>query len=126
MDISVFLARFWGSLFLILGLSTIGAKFLGRVIQYTEDNSITVSTGYITFLLGLATVVAHNLWVADWRVAVTILGWVTLLKGIEKIAFPERVNKKAQMFKGQQTLWGFVIFLIGALYFWLSFKYPQP
>ncbi|OGM74971.1 hypothetical protein A2382_04570 [Candidatus Woesebacteria bacterium RIFOXYB1_FULL_38_16] len=71
MDISVFLARFWGSLFLILGLSFMGAKFLGRVIQYTEDKTITVSTGYITFLLGLATVVAHNLWVFDWRVSVT-------------------------------------------------------
>lgn len=122
MDISIFLARFWGSLFLILGLSTIGAKFLGRVIQYTEDKTITVSTGYITFLLGLATVVAHNLWVADWRISVTILGWVTLLKGIEKIAFPNRINKFAQKFKAQQTLWGFVIFLIGAWYFWMSFK----
>ncbi|MCL4416581.1 MAG: hypothetical protein M1365_07800 [Actinobacteria bacterium] len=123
MDISVFLARFWGSLFLILGLSSVGAKFLGRVIQYTEDRTITVSTGYITFLLGLATVVAHNLWVADWRVAVTILGWITLIKGMEKIVFPDRVNKKAQMFKGKQTLWGLVILLIGAVYFWMSFKY---
>lgn len=122
MDISVFLARFWGSLFLILGASSIGAKLLGRIIQYTEDKTITVSTGYITFLLGLATVVAHNLWVPDWRVAVTILGWITLIKGLEKIAFPGRVNKKAQMFKGKQILWGFVIFLIGAVYFWLSFK----
>jgi hypothetical protein len=120
MDISVFLARFWGSLFLILGVSSVGAKLLGRIIQYTEDKTITISTGYITFLLGLATVVAHNLWVADWRVAVTILGWITLIKGIEKIAFPDRVNKKAQMFKGGQTLWGFVIFLIGAFYFWIS------
>lgn len=122
MEVSVFLARFWGSLFLLLGASSVGAKFLGRVIQYTEDKTITVSTGYITFLLGLATVVAHNLWVAGPRVAVTILGWTTLIKGMEKIAFPERVNKKAQMFKGNQTLWGFVIFCIGAVYFWLSFR----
>lgn len=120
MEISIFLARFWGSLFIILGLGTILTKFLGRVIQYTEDKAITVSTGYITFLLGLATVVAHNLWVADWRIAVTILGWITLFKGIEKIAFPDRVNKKAQMFKGKQTLWGFVILLIGIFYYWIS------
>lgn len=123
MEITSFLARFWGSLFMILGASSVGAKLLGRIIQYTEDKTITVSTGYITFLLGLATVVAHNLWVADWRVAVTILGWITLLKGMEKIAFPDRINKKAQLFKGGQIFWGFVIFLIGAVYFWMSFKY---
>lgn len=65
MDLSVFLARFWGSLFLALGLSTVAARFLVRVVKYTDNPAITVSTGYITFLLGLATVVAHNLWVAD-------------------------------------------------------------
>lgn len=120
MEISIFLARFWGSLFMILGAMSVGAKLLGRIIKYTEDRTITISTGYITFLLGLATVVAHNIWVADRRVAVTILGWVTLLKGIEKIGFPDRVNTKAQIFKSGQILWGFVIFLIGAWFFWMS------
>ncbi len=120
MEISIYLARFWGSLFMILGLGSVLVKLLGRVIKYTEDKTITVSTGYITFLLGLITVTLHNIWVADWRVAITILGWLTLLKGIEKIAFPDRVNKIAQKFKGQQQLWGGVIFLIGALYFWIS------
>jgi hypothetical protein len=120
MEISIYLARFWGSLFIILGLMSIGARFLGRIIEYTEDKTITISTGYITFLLGLITVTLHNIWVADWRVAITILGWTTLLKGIEKIGFPDRVNKKAQMFKGRQILWGVVIFLIGVFYFWIS------
>ncbi|MDP2873922.1 MAG: hypothetical protein Q8N84_01330 [bacterium] len=122
MEISIFFAKFWGSLFMILGLMSIGAKFLGRVIKYTEDKTITVSTGYITFLLGLVTVILHNIWVTDWRVAITILGWVTLLKGITKIGFPEHVHKQAQMFKSQQALWGFVIFLLGAGLFWMSFK----
>lgn len=122
MDLSEFFARFWGSLFLILGAATVGARFLARVIDYTEERAITVSTGYITFLLGLVTVVAHSLWVPDWRVAITILGWVTLLKGIEKIAFPNRVNRAAQAFRGQQELWGLVILLIGAWFFWMSFR----
>ena len=105
---------------MILGLLSVGAKLLGRIIEYTEDKTITISTGYITFLLGLITVTLHSIWVADWRVAITILGWTTLLKGIEKIAFPGRVNKIALKFKGGQQLWGFVIFLIGVFYFWIS------
>lgn len=122
MEISFYLARFWGSLFIILGLGSVMANFLGRVIKYTEDKTITVSTGYITFLLGLVTVTLHNIWIADWRLAITILGWTTLFKGIEKITLPGRVNKKAQMFKGGQKFWGFVIFLIGVFYFWISLK----
>ena len=120
-EITIFLARFWGSLFMILGISVIAAGLLGRIIKYTEDKTITISTGYITFLLGLATVVAHNVWVLDWRVAITILGWITLFKGIEKIAFSGRINKKAQMFKKLQWLWGAIIFLIGLWFFWMSF-----
>ncbi len=88
----------------------------------TEDKTITISTGYITFLLGLVTVILHDLWVADWRVAITILGWVTLLKGVTKIGFPEHINKQAQKFKAQQTLWGAVIFLMGVWLFWMSFS----
>lgn len=120
MDISIYLARFWGSLFMILGLSSVFAKFLGRVIKYTEDKTITISTGYITFLLGLITVTIHNHWVTDWRLAITLLGWTTLFKGIEKVVFPNRVNKIAQKFESGQIFWGFIIFLIGLFYFWIS------
>lgn len=105
---------------MILGASTVGAKFLGRVINYTQDKTITISTGYITFLLGLATVIAHGVWVLDWRLVITVLGWITLFKGIEKIVYPDRINKKAQMFKHNQTFWGFIILLIGLWLFWAS------
>lgn len=121
MDITLFLARFWGSLFIILGLSAMAARLLGRIIGYTRDKTITVSTGYITFLLGLATTVAHSLWVPDWRIAITLLGWITLFKGLDKILFPERVSRVAQKFKKLQVFWGFVIFGIGVWFFVMSF-----
>ena len=108
---------------MILGALSVGAGLLGRIIKMTDDKAITVSTGYITFLLGLVTVVLHNIWVMDWRVAITILGWTTLFKGITKIAFPEHVNKRAQTFKSMQALWGGVIFLLGAWLFWMSLSY---
>ncbi len=122
MEISIFFARFWGSLFITLGLQSVFANLLGRTIKMTEDKTITVSTGYITFLLGLVTIILHNIWVVDWRVAITVLGWSTLLKGIMKIGFPTHVQKQAQMFKARQKLWGFIILLIGAWLFWMSFQ----
>lgn len=120
METSIYLARFWGSLFILLGLGSVLVKFLGRVIAYTEDKTVTISTGYITFLLGLITVTLHSYWTFDLRIAITILGWVTLIKGIEKIVFPDRVHNMAQKFKSRQSLWGFSILLIGIFYFWLS------
>lgn len=126
MEVSIILARFWGSLFMILGALSLGANFLGRVIGYTEDKTITIATGYITFLLGLVTVVLHNVWVADWRVSITILGWITLIKGIEKIGFPDRVHRWAQRFKSGMALWSVIIFLLGAGFFWMSLSSSAP
>lgn len=122
MDVSIFLARFWGSLFMLLGFSSGTAGLLRRVIKYTDDKSVTVSTGYITFLLGLATVIIHNNWDLNWKIAITILGWMTLLKGIIKTVFPNEINKKAQLFKKHSAFWGWVIFAMGAWFFWMSFR----
>lgn len=107
---------------MLLGALSVGGGFLKRVIGYTEDRTITISTGYITMLLGLATVVAHNIWVWDWPLAITILGWFTLIKGVLKIGFPDHVHKQAQMFKGQAALWGMAIFFLGVFYFWIGLR----
>jgi hypothetical protein len=119
-EVSIFLARFWGGLFLSLGLMTIGAGFMGRVIKMTDNPAITVSTGYITFLLGLFTISLHNIWVLDWRLAITLLGWTTFFKGITKIAFPDHINKQAQKFKSMTWLWGAIIGIFGAWMLWMS------
>lgn len=105
---------------MLLGGLSIGAKLLKRTIEYTEDRAVTVSTGYVTMLLGLVTVILHNVWVWDWPVVITILGWGTLLKGIEKVGFPDRVNRKAQAFKYHTVFWGVVTFLLGAFIFWIG------
>jgi len=76
-------------LYVILGLLSLGPKFLGKTIQRTEDQMFVISTGYVSMLLGLATVILHNVWTLDWRTVITILGWSTLLKGIAKTGFPD-------------------------------------
>jgi len=122
MEVSIFLARFLGGFYLIFGFLFVVAKTLGRVIKMTDDKSFVISTGYISLLMGLATVVLHNVWVADWRVAITILGWSTLIKGILKIGFPDFINKQAQRFKSQQTLEAIMLLALGGWLFWMSFS----
>jgi len=118
MDATIFLARFLGGFYLIFGFLFVTAKYLGKVIDKTNDKWFTVSTGYNTLLLGLVTVVLHNVWVWDWPVVITIIGWSTLIKGFLKIGFPEIINKQAQRFKDKQLLSTVVLGLIGA---WLIF-----
>ena len=81
----------------------------------------TVSTGYVTLILGLGTVILHNIWVFDWTVIITILGWCTLIKGILKMGFPEHVHKQARNFKNRQDIESLVLALFGAWLLWMSF-----
>ena len=121
MEISIFFARLWGSFFIIFGLLFIITRQLGKTIEMTDDKAFVISTGYITLLMGLVTVILHNVWVADWRVAITILGWSTVIKGITKIGFPEHIHKQAQRFKKKQALSTIFILLLGAWLMWMSF-----
>ena len=122
MDISIFFARLWGSFFVVFGLLFIITKQLGKTIEMTDNKAFVISTGYITFLMGLVTVILHNVWVLNWKVAITILGWSTLIKGIMKIGFPEQIHKQAQRFKKKQWLSTIFMMLLGAWLLWMSFS----
>lgn len=122
MEISIFLARLWGSFFVVFGSLSILTKQLGRTIEMTDDKAFVISTGYITFLMGLVTVILHNVWAPNWEVVITILGWATLIKGISKIGFPEMIHKQAQRFKKKQWLSALFLILLGAWLIWMSFN----
>jgi hypothetical protein len=121
MEISIFLARFLGGFYVIFGLLFIITRQLGKTIEMTENKSFVISTGYISLLLGLATVILHNVWIWDWRIAITILGWSTLIKGILKIGFPEFIHKQAQHFKAHQMIEAIMLLTLGGWLLWMSF-----
>jgi len=121
MEISIFFARLWGSFFVIFGLLFIITRQLGKTIEMTDDKAFVISTGYITLLMGLVTVILHNIWVANWKVFITILGWSTLIKGIMKVGYPEQIHKQAQRFKKKQMLSAIFMILLGAWLLWMSF-----
>ena len=121
MEPSIFFARLWGSFFIIFGTLFIISRQLGKTIEMTDDKAFVISTGYITLIMGLVTVILHNVWALNWKVAITILGWSTLIKGIMKVGFPEKIHKEAQRFKKNQWISAVIIILLGIWLFWMSF-----
>lgn len=121
MEITIFFAKLWGSFFLIFGFLALVTKQLGKTIEMTEEKSFVIATGYISLLMGLVTAILHNVWVTDWRVVITILGWSTLIKGIMKIGFPEFIHEQSQKFKGNQAMEAITLLLLGGWLFWMSF-----
>ncbi len=118
-EVSIFFAKLWGAIFIIFGSLFIITGQLGKTIDMSDDKSFVISTGYLTLIMGLVTVILHNIWVMNWTIVITILGWSTLIKGIMKVGFPEQINKQAQQFKTKQKISAVALILFGA---WLFYR----
>lgn len=49
---------------------------------------IVYLNGTLLFVAGLAIVREHNNWTGDWRLLITLVGWVTLLAGLFRMFLP--------------------------------------
>ena len=105
MDLSIFLAKFWG-LYLTITCAAMffNRKFILEHVDHFANLYFIIFSGFVSLLIGILSVLIHNVWVFDWRVLVTIIGWLALLKGIVRVLFPEFVMKKADYFKNKKWL----------------------
>ena len=91
MNTSIFLAKLIGPLALALGLGVLfnRAAVRGVLDEFIRNPAIMFLAGVTTLPAGLAVVLTHNVWVADWPVIVTIVGWLTMFSGAMRIVAPE-------------------------------------
>ena len=123
MQRSIFLAKLIGPMFFFIGVSLLLNHEAFRLMadQLLRNFALIYISGVITLVAGLAIVNLHNLWVGDWRVAITIVGWLAVIGGIVRIVVPQHAAAVAAAELTQPGLLvipGIVAGLFGA---WLSY-----
>jgi hypothetical protein len=113
---SIFLAKLIGPLMLAVGIGIFvnGAVYRLLADEFLRSRALIYLSGLLTMAVGLAIVLTHNVWVANWPVLITILGWLGLIGGAFRIITPqgtERIGR--QILKNKNAL------LIGAV-IWLA------
>ena len=95
MNTSVFLAKLIGPIALVLGLGILINRTAMRAVldEFIRNRALVFLTGLITMPAGLAIVLTHNVWVADWPLLITVLGWLALISGAVRIAAPQDAVK---------------------------------
>ena len=95
---SIFLARLLGPLLLLPGIGMLANPRVFRAMASEVVGNVTLIYlfGLIDFAAGLAIVLAHNVWVPNWRVLITLLGWLMLVRGAARILFTDRVMEFAK------------------------------
>jgi hypothetical protein len=69
-----------------------GPVFEETAARFAANPAFVFLAGLLALIAGLAIVRSHNLWVDDWRVIITILGWHAIIGGIVNIVFPNVVS----------------------------------
>ena len=56
--------------------------------QIGNDPGLIFVSGILLLVAGLAIVRVHNVWSGGWRVVVTVLGWLAVIRGILRMLLP--------------------------------------
>jgi|ERR1700719_628565 len=130
MQRSIFLAKLIGPFLAVCGIALIFNADAFRIIggEIVKSPALIYIAGILALVPGLAIVNTHNEWTADWRVVITLLGWLCVVAGIIRLVLVSSVGAfGASVLAIVSNGWivgeGVVILTLGA---WLSFKGYTP
>lgn len=94
MDISIFLAKFWGwYLLTFFFLLSYNPSRIKQIFEDLKDRKFAILVSFLAIIVGLLSVLFHNVWEADWQITVTLLGWLALGIGLLLFIFPDGTAK---------------------------------
>jgi uncharacterized membrane protein HdeD (DUF308 family) len=122
MELSILASRVLAVVYLASAIAAICGKinFAKIANDFQSSSGLTLTTGFISILVGVFLVSYHNIWVKDWVVLVTIVGWLALIKGVLLIVLPQFIA----MFKGlykNNLVWGLLMLILGLLFGYFGF-----
>ena len=92
MDISIFLAKFWGwYLIIFFVVLSFNPKRIKQIFDDMRDQKFAILAAFLAIIVGLINILLHNIWEADWRLIITVIGWLALLLGLLLLSFPKWV-----------------------------------
>jgi hypothetical protein len=127
MQTSIFLARLIGPVMALVGISLLmnETAFRKMAMEFLRSPALIFFSGMILMPAGLAIVLSHNVWVLNWPVIITLLGWIAVISGALRVFAPDRaleIGKKAIASKQIITVSAAFWLVIGAVLCYFGFR----
>jgi hypothetical protein len=102
MSSSRFIAGLIGPLMIAIAAAMLlnAGMFHAMVDQLAQNYAIIFLMGMLGLVGGLSILRFHNIWAADWRVLVTIFGWLAVIGGIGRMLLPDEAAAIGQSIIG--------------------------
>ncbi len=120
MEISILIAKILATVYLSfsLGLVFSSKYYKEKIPKLVEHSSYLILGGFMAIVFGFLIVEFHNHWNSDWTIVITIFGWLSLLKGIILIVFPQMFTSyKSPILKAENQKYIIILTLIMGVYF---------
>jgi len=119
-----FIAQIIGLLFCIdaVGVLVNTALYRRIVEEFIESPALCYLGGILALFFGLFILNFNNAWTADWTVIITIIGWLSVVKGVLLIVFPKvypNFSNWMRMGDAMMRYMGIIYLLLGLF---LTFK----
>jgi hypothetical protein len=132
MNTSRSLARLIGPIMLVIGIGMAfglmmeGAGYSSVLKEFIANRALIFLTGVLALLAGVAIINVHNVWEPDWRVIITVLGWLLVLRGIMLLVFPLTVQvfgDRVATSQGGVTAGAALTFVLGAILCMMGYEH---
>ncbi len=87
---TIILAKFFAIYLIAIGISIVlnPGKFREMYHHFFKDEAHALLGGILALLFGALVVSVHNIWIMEWPLLITILGWWGVIKGMGFFACP--------------------------------------
>jgi hypothetical protein len=88
---------------LVIGLAVFANQrgFRDMSEEFLASRALLFLSGLIIMPAGLAIVLTHNVWTADWRVVITIFGWLCTIGGALRLFEPPSLVQAGRTLLGR-------------------------
>src|SRR3989344_5417483 len=125
MDITIFLAQLWGPVISAVAIGVfVSRTYYIKIYRELEKDALAVLLfGMVGMVVGIAHVLAHNVWGTFPQILVTLLGWSLLIKGTLFVVAPGFVDRAGDKWVSLKLipLAGGLMLLAGAYLSWVGY-----
>jgi uncharacterized membrane protein len=124
MQPAVFIARLAGPLLVAIGVGILlnEAVYAALITEAVHSPTLIYFSGLLALVGGLAILNVYWAWTSDWRVIITVLGWLLVIGGVMRIVLPRVTASLATTIYSTSlalTIVAVIVLVVGGF---LSFK----
>ena len=123
MELSIMVAKIIALIYLPLGIAMLAGQLKAKELatSFGESSAVSLVMGYLGVIAGVSLITYHNIWVMDWPVLITAIGWIAVIDSVLLLALPKTMFARTKGISKNEKLWGFISIILGLIFGYFGF-----